>query len=149
MQKTTLRQNVKGSDRKWFVVDAKGKALGRLAKDIAVVLRGKYRPDFTPHVDGGDYVVVINAEQIEVSGKKEERKNYFRHSGYLGHLKIQSLQEVREKDPKRILSEAVKGMLPRNRHRKDQMRRLFLTIGEAHQYEAQKPEPFPTLNIKD
>ena len=141
MKKTTLTQNVQNADRTWFVVDAAGKRLGTLAVDIANALRGKNKPDYTPHSDMGAYVVVTNVEKIDVSGHKEERKNYFRHSGYLGHLKVQSLKEVRAKHPERILLEAVKGMLPKNRLRKPQLRRLFLVVGAEHKYEAQKPQP--------
>lgn len=97
MKKTTLRQNVQNTDRKWFIVDAEGKTLGTLSVIIANTLRGKNRADFTPHVDGGDYVVVLNAHKIAVTGNKETDKKYYRHSGYLGNLKTQSLAEVREK----------------------------------------------------
>ncbi len=141
MKKTSLIQNVQNADRPWFIVDAAGKRLGTLAVDIANALRGKNLPSYTPHSDMGAYVIVINADKIEVSGHKEERKNYFRHSGYLGHLKVETLKTVRAKQPERILESAVSGMLPKNRLRKDQMRRLFLTIGEEHQYAAQKPQP--------
>ncbi len=144
MKTTTLRQNVKNGDRKWFVFDAKDKTLGLASVAIAKTLRGKNRVDLTPHVDGGDYVVVINAEKISVSGNKEDQKKYYRHSGYIGHLKTENLKAVREKDPTRILREAVAGMLPKNRHRKNQLRRLFLIVGEENKYAAQKPE---TLNI--
>ena len=141
MKKTTLTQNVQNADRTWFIVDAAGKRLGTLAVDIANALRGKNKADYTPHSDMGAYVVVINADKIEVSGHKEDRKNYFRHSGYLGHLKIETLKEVRAKKPERILQEAVKGMLPKNRLQKPQLRRLFLVVGSDHKYEAQKPQP--------
>jgi len=140
MQKTTLRQNVKNSDRQWFVVDADGKNLGKLSTVIANALRGKNRVDFTPHVDSGAYVIVLNAEKIAVSGNKEENKMYYRHSGYLGHLKQEKLKEVREKNPTRIIREAVSGMLAKNKHRKNQLRRLFLIIGNVNPHEAQKPE---------
>ena len=138
--KTTLRQNVTNADRKWFVVDANEKNLGKLAVSIANALRGKDRADYTPHVDGGDFVVVLNAEKIAVSGKKETDKKYYRHSGYLGNLKTESLAEVREKNPVRILEEAVSGMLPKNKLRKNQMRRLFLIVGEENPHAAQTPE---------
>ena len=141
MQKTTLRQNVKNTDRKWFVVDAEGKTLGQLSVCIANILRGKHRIDFTPHVDGGDYVVVLNAEKIRVSGRKEENKMYYRHSGYLGHLKKRSLSEMREKNPKKILEFAVRGMLPKTRLQTQQMKRLLLVMGNENPYQAQKPEP--------
>ncbi|MDH3324186.1 MAG: 50S ribosomal protein L13 [Candidatus Peregrinibacteria bacterium] len=138
--KTTLRQNVTNADRKWFVVDANGINLGKLAVSVANALRGKNRTDYTPHVDGGDFVVILNADKIAVSGKKETDKKYYRHSGYLGNLKTESLAEVREKNPVRILEEAVSGMLPKNKLRKHQMRRLFLIVGEENPHEAQKPE---------
>ncbi len=140
MKKTTLRQNVTNADRKWFVVDAKDKTLGELATGVANTLRGKDRVDYTPHVDGGAYVVIINAEKIRVTGKKETDKMYYRHSGYLGNLKTESLKVVREKMPTRILEEAVKGMLPKNKLRKHQMRRLFLIEGADNPHDAQKPE---------
>lgn len=140
MKKTTLRQNVTNSDRKWYVVDAQDKTLGEIATGIANVLRGKSRVDYTPHVDGGDFVVVINAEKVRVTGNKEDNKNYYRHSGYLGNLKTESLKVVREKDPTRILEQAVNGMIPKNKLRKHQMRRLFLVVGENNPHEAQKPE---------
>lgn len=140
MKKTTLRQNVTNADRKWFVVDANSKTLGELATKIADRLRGKYRPDFTPHADNGEYVVVLNSEKVNVSGNKEEDKKYYRHSGYLGNLKTEILKDVRKKDPTRILKEAVRGMLPKNKLRKIQMRRLFLVIGSENPHAAQKPE---------
>lgn len=144
MKKTTLRQNVKSTDRKWFVVDAKDKTLGELAVALANVLRGKNKVTFTPHVDGGDYVVVLNAEKVRVTGKKEEDKKYYRHSGVLGNLKTESLKVVRSKDPKRILKNAVGGMLPKNRLRAPQLKRLILVIGDKNPHEPQKAE---ILNI--
>lgn len=148
MQKTTLRQNVTNTHRNWFVVDAADQTLGHLSTQIATVLRGKHRVDFTPHVDGGDYVVVLNADKVAVTGKKEEDKMYYRHSGYLGHLKAVKLKDVRTRDPKRILEESVKGMLPKNKLRKEQMRRLHLVTGTENPHEAQKPQPLPTLTVK-
>ena len=142
--KTTLRQNVKNTDRKWFIVDAKDKTLGDLAVVIANTLRGKNKVTFTPHVDGGDYVVVLNTEKIRVTGNKEEDKKYYRHSGVLGNLKTESLKVVREKNPARILQSAVSGMLPKNRLRAPQMKRLILVIGDKNPHEAQKAE---ILNI--
>jgi len=122
-------------------VDATGKRLGAVAVAVADILRGKTRVDYTPHVDGGDYVVILNAEKIEVSGNKEIKKEYRRHSGYLGALKSQTLGEVREKNPVKILEKAVSGMLAKNRHRKEQMRRLFLVVGDKNPHAAQKGEP--------
>ena len=140
MKKTTLRQNVTNTDRKWFVVDAADKPLGQLAVRIAETLRGKRRVDLTPHVDGGDYVVVTNAAKIKVSGNKEEDKKYYRHSGYLGNLKSRTVKETRKKNPTFILENAVSGMLAKNRHRKNQLRRLFLMADDKNPHEAQKPE---------
>lgn len=140
-KKTTLRQNIAGSDRNWFVIDAEGKTLGKLAVTAAEVLRGRHRVDFTPHVDGGDFVVVINADKVKVSGNKEEGKKYYSHSGFIGNLKEQSLATVREKHPTRIIESAVNGMLAKNKHRKHQMRRLFLVAGSENPHEAQKPTP--------
>lgn len=142
--KTILRQNVKNTDRKWFVIDAKDKTLGELAVVLANKLRGKNKVTFTPHVDGGDYVVVLNSEKIRVTGNKEDDKKYYRHSGVLGNLKTESLKVVRGKDPKRILKNAVSGMLPKNRLRDTQMKRLILVIGDQNPHEAQKAE---ILNI--
>ncbi|MCF7812619.1 50S ribosomal protein L13 [Candidatus Gracilibacteria bacterium] len=140
MKKTTIRQNVQKSDRTWFVADAKDKRLGKVAAKIATILNGKYRPDYTPHVDGGDYVVVLNADKIQLSGNKEEQKEYFSHSRYLGHLKVKTASEMRKKSPLKILEAAVYGMLPKTKHRKAQMQRLFLVIGEENPHEAQKPK---------
>lgn len=147
MQKTTLRQNVTNTHRQWFVVDAAGENLGRLATRIATVLRGKHRVDFTPHVDGGDYVVVLNADKVVVSGSKEDDKMYYSHSGYLGHLKAVKLKDVRDRSPQRILEEAVGGMLPKTKLRKDQMRRLMLVMGSDNPHEAQKAKPLPNLAV--
>lgn len=144
--KTSLRQNITPKDRTWYVVDAEGKTLGRLAVDIARVLTGKARPDYTPHSDGGDYVVVLNAEKVAVTGNKEDQKNYYRHSGYLGGLKTQNLAEVRTKKPTKILQDAVSGMIPRTKHRKTQMQRMTLVIGGENPHTAQKPQPLPTLS---
>jgi large subunit ribosomal protein L13 len=145
IQKTTLRQNVKDGDRKWFIIDAEGKTLGQIATDVAVVLRGKHRVDFTPHVDGGDHVIILNADKVGVTGDKENRKLYYRHSGYLGNLKVQALGDVRTKTPERILEQAVSGMLPKTKLRKPQLRRLHLVVGGAENpHSAQKPEPLPT-----
>jgi large subunit ribosomal protein L13 len=144
MKKTTLRQNVKNADRKWFLVNAKNKTLGELAVVVANKLRGKNKVTFTPHVDGGDYVVVLNVEKVRVTGNKEEDKKYYRHSGVLGNLKTESLKVVREKNPMRILMNAISGMLPKNKLRASQMKRLKLIVGENNPYEAQQPE---TLNI--
>ncbi len=143
MKKTTIRQNVIAEDRQWFVIDAEGQILGKLAVDIANVLRGKHRVDYTPHVDGGDHVIVLNADKVAVTGSKEDFKAYYSHSGYLGHLKVTALKDVREKTPKRILEEAVGGMLPKNKLRKPQLRRLHLVVGDENPHAAQQPQPLP------
>jgi large subunit ribosomal protein L13 len=141
MKKTPLRQNVTNADRTWFVVDASEQVLGKLATKIADTLRGKRRVDFTPHVDGGDYVVVLNADKIKVLGKKEEDKTYHRHSRYFGNLKTETVKEVREKNPTRILQGAVSGMLTRTRLRDAQLKRLFLIAGDKNPHEAQQCKP--------
>ncbi len=143
MHKTTLRQNVQNTDRTWFVVDAEGQTLGRLSVAIANALRGRNRADFTPHVDGGDYVVVVNTEKIKLTGKKEDQKNYYRHSGYLGNLKSRSASEMRSRNPRKIIESSVYGMLPNTKLRDQQMKRLLLVIGNENPHMAQKPEPLP------
>lgn len=140
MKKTTLRQNVTNADRQWFVIDATGKTIGDVSTVAADRLRGKNRPDYTPHCDGGAYIVILNAEKVVATGNKENDKKYYRHSGYLGNLKTEALKDVREKTPTRILKEAVSGMLPKNKLRKHQMRRLFLIVGDQNPHEAQKAE---------
>lgn len=143
MKKTTLRQNVHNTDRKWYVVDAADKNLGQLSVAIANVLRGKNRPDFTPHVDGGDYVIVLNAEKVALSGNKEDSKLYYRHSGHLGKIKTRTTAEMRTKNPRKIVEFAVSGMLPKNRLRTAQLNRLMIVIGDKNPHEAQKAEPLP------
>lgn len=143
MHKTTLRQNVQNTDRKWYVIDAEGKTLGKLSVAISNVLRGRNRADYTPHVDGGDYVVVLNADKIGVTGQKEDQKKYYRHSGYLGNLKERSLGEMRSRNPRKILELSVYGMLPNTRLRNTQMKRLLLVIGDKNPHAAQTPEPLP------
>jgi large subunit ribosomal protein L13 len=141
MKKTPLRQNVTNADRTWFVVDASEHVLGKLATTLADTLRGKRRVDYTPHVDGGDYVVVLNADKIKVTGNKEEDKTYHRHSRYLGQLKTESVKVVREKNPTRLIEGAVSGMLTKTRLRDAQMKRLFLIVGDKNPHEAQQCKP--------
>ena len=135
--------NAKSGDivRRWYVVDADGKNLGRLATRIADTLRGKNKPEYTPHVDTGDFVVVVNAEKIAVTGKKLDDKLYYRHSGYPGGLKSRTLREQLERRPTEVLRTAVKGMLPRNRLARAQMTKLKIYAGPEHPHEAQRPEP--------
>ena len=127
-------------NRDWFVVDAEGHTLGRLASEIAQILRGKKKPSFTPHMDMGDFVVVVNADKIKVSGKKEEDKSYFRHSGYPGGITQISLKQVRQVYPERIIMNAVKGMLPRNRLGRKLLTHLKVYSGELHPHTAQQPQ---------
>ncbi len=128
-------------ERNWLVIDASGRTLGRLATQIADALRGKRKPDYTPHVDVGDFVIVVNAERISVSGKKREEKRYYRHSGYPGGLRSRTLGEMLERRPEEVIRRAVKGMLPRNRLGRAQLRKLKVYAGPDHPHVAQKPEP--------
>jgi large subunit ribosomal protein L13 len=128
-------------DRRWLLVDATGKTLGRLATQIADALRGKRKPEYTPHVDTGDFVVVVNAEKIEVTGNKRNAKLYRRHSGYPGGLRERTLNEMLERRPEEVIRLAVKGMLPRNRLARRQLRKLKIYAGPDHPHEAQQPKP--------
>jgi len=128
------------ADRKWYLVDAKDQVLGRLATKIASVIRGKNKPLFTPNMDTGDFVVVINADKIRLTGKREELKKYIRHSGYPGGQKITSLTEMRSKKPEFIIHQAVKGMLPKTRLGNKLITKLKVYTGEEHPHKAQKPE---------
>ena len=125
--------------RKWFVIDVSDKILGRVATKIADRIRGKDKPTFTPHTDGGDYVIVVNAEKIKVTGSKFDKKMYYRHSLYPGGLKSQSFKELNEKNPERIIEEAVKGMLPKNKLGKSIIKKLKVFQGPNHSHESQKP----------
>ncbi|MEI3178379.1 MAG: 50S ribosomal protein L13 [Lachnospiraceae bacterium] len=127
-------------DRKWYVVDAEGMTLGRLASEVAKVLRGKNKPTFTPHVDTGDYVIVVNAEKIAVTGKKMDQKIYYSHSDYVGGLKSATLKEMRAKHPERVIEHAVKGMLPKGPLGRQMYTKLFVYAGPDHKHAAQKPE---------
>lgn len=128
-------------ERQWFVVDASGKTLGRLATEIARILRGKHKPIYTPHVDCGDYVIVINADKIRVTGKRLDQKIYYRHSGYIGGLKETSLRRMLETHPERVLQYAVKGMLPKNRLGRKMFKKLKVYAQPDHPHTAQKPQP--------
>ena len=133
-------------ERRWYVVDADGQTLGRLATRIADTLRGKRKPQYTPHVDTGDYVVVVNAEKIAVTGKKLDEKLYYRHSGYPGALRSRPLREELERRPTEVLRKAVKGMLPRNRLGRAQLTKLKIYAGPEHPHAAQDPKPLPMEN---
>ncbi|HEY4695289.1 MAG TPA: 50S ribosomal protein L13 [Candidatus Hydromicrobium sp.] len=126
--------------RKWFLVDAKDKNLGRLCTEIAKILRGKNKPTFTPHLDCGDFVIVINADKIKVTGNKLKNKNYYRHSGYVGNLKVTSLEKMMEKSPEFVIRNAVKGMLPHNILGKKILKKLKIYKGENNPHDAQEPE---------
>jgi large subunit ribosomal protein L13 len=128
-------------ERNWLVVDASGKTLGRLATQVADALRGKRKPDYTPHLDVGDFVIVVNAERISVTGRKREQKLYYRHSGYPGGLRSRTLAEMLERRPEEVVRRAVKGMLPRNRLGRAQLRKLKVYAGPDHPHAAQQPEP--------
>lgn len=128
-------------DKKWYVIDADGQVLGRLATFVAQVLMGKTKPVYTAHEDVGDFVVVINADKISVTGNKSEQKEYRRHSGYPGGLKSISLSKLQEKSPEKVILEAVSGMLPKNKLRQVYLKKLKIYIGTEHRHEAQRPEP--------
>jgi large subunit ribosomal protein L13 len=136
----TFQATAQDRERDWYVVDAQGKTLGRLATQIADVLRGKTKPTYTPHVDVGDFVVVINAEKIAVTGNKLQAKRYWRHSGYPGGIRSRTLGEMLERQPEEVIRKAVKGMLPRNRLARKQLTKLKVYAGPDHPHQAQKPE---------
>lgn len=127
-------------NREWFLVDAEGKTLGRMASEIALRLRGKHKPEFTPHVDTGDYIVVVNVEKLRVTGNKMNDKLYQHHTGYVGNLKTIKLKDMIAKHPERVLEKAVKGMLPKNTLGRQMFRKLKVYAGPAHPHEAQEPK---------
>ena len=138
--KTTFMANTANIERKWYVVDAAGQTVGRLAAEVAKVLRGKNKPTFTPHVDTGDFVIVINAEKAVFSGKKLTDKMYFRHSGYPGGTTFTAAGKLMEKAPEKVIEKAVRGMLPKNRLGAQMYRKLNVYAGSEHPHAAQKPE---------
>ena len=127
-------------ERKWVLIDADGEVLGRLAVKIANILRGRNKPQYTPHVDTGDFVVVINAEKVKLTGKKEQNKIYQDYSGYMSGLKEKTASEIRKKHPTRLIRDAVKGMMPKNRLNRQQIQKLKLYAGDKHPHEAQQPQ---------
>jgi large subunit ribosomal protein L13 len=137
---TTYMPNPTKVERKWYVVDAEGQTLGRLATEVANVLRGKKKPIYTPSADTGDYVIVINAEKIKVTGKKLDQKKYYRHSDYIGGLKETSLKDMLNKHPERVIEFAVKGMLPKGSLGREMYGKLHVYAGSEHPLAAQKPE---------
>ena len=136
----TYMANPDKIERKWYVVDAEGCTLGRLASGVASVLRGKNKPQFTPHVDTGDYVIVVNADKIKVSGKKMDQKIYYNHSDYVGGMKETTLKEMMAKKPEKVVELAVKGMLPKGPLGRQMYTKLFVYAGPEHKHAAQKPE---------
>jgi len=140
---STTIVNFDGVDHNWFVIDAEDQVLGRLATRVATVLRGKHKTTFAPHVDTGDFVVVINASKVKLTGNKEAAKEYYRYSGYSGGLKIRTAAQVRENEPERMIIQAVKGMLPKNRLARQVISKLKVYGGAEHPHAGQKPEPFP------
>ena len=136
----TFMPNPDKVERKWYVVDAEGKTLGRLASEVAKVLRGKNKPEFTPHVDTGDYVIIINAEKIAVTGKKLDQKMYYHHSDYVGGMKAQNLREKLNRKPEQVVELAVKGMLPKGPLGRQMYKKLHVYAGAEHPHAAQKPE---------
>ena len=127
-------------ERKWYVVDAEGKTLGRLASEVANVLRGKKKPIYTPHIDTGDYVIVVNAEKVKTTGKKLDQKKYYHHSEYVGGMKEATLKEMMQKKPEFVITHAVKGMLPKGPLGRQMLTKLHVYAGPDHKHEAQKPE---------
>ena len=140
MERRTFSPKKSEQSRQWFVVDAEGKTLGRLASVIAQTLRGKTKPSFAPHVDTGDFVIVVNAEKVVVTGKKETQKHYYRHSGYPGGFKAIPLRDVRAQHPERIIESAVRGMLPRNVLGEQQLKKLKVYPGPRHPHAGQNPQ---------
>lgn len=137
---TTFMANPDKIERKWYVVDAEGCTLGRLASQVASVLRGKNKPQFTPHEDTGDYVIVVNADKVKVTGRKLDQKIYYRHSEYVGGMKETTLREMLAKKPERVVELAVKGMLPKGPLGRTMYKKLFVYAGPEHKHAAQKPE---------
>ncbi len=127
-------------ERKWYVVDATGYTLGRLASQVASVLRGKNKPTYTPHIDTGDYVIIVNADKIQVSGKKLDQKIYYNHSDYVGGMRETTLKEMMSKKPEKVIELAVKGMLPKGPLGREMYKKLFVYAGPEHKHAAQKPE---------
>ena len=145
----TYMANPDKIERKWYVVDAEGCTLGRLASGVASVLRGKNKPQFTPHVDTGDYVIVVNADKIKVTGKKMDQKIYYNHSDYVGGMKETTLKEMMAKKPEKVVELAVKGMLPKGPLGREMYTKLFVYAGPEHKHAAQKPKAYNLLYTKN
>ena len=134
--------NAQNIERKWYVIDATDLVLGRLSTEVAVLLRGKHKPTFTPHVDCGDYVIIVNAEKVALTGKKLDDKIYYRHSGYAGGLKTRTAKRMLELQPQKVLEKSIRGMLPKNRLGDDMYRKLYVYVGPEHPHQGQKPEAY-------
>jgi len=144
----TVSANKSTVQKEWILIDASDEVLGRLASRVAMILRGKHKADFTPHVDCGDNVVIINAEKIKLTGKKFTNKTYVRHSGFPGGQKIETPADVMKKDPRRLIERAVKGMLPKNRLGRKLFHNMKVYVGSEHPHEAQKPRQIKLTDIK-
>ena len=144
----TVSANKETVHKEWFVVDAKDEVLGRLASKVAIVLRGKHKPSFTPHVDCGDNVIVINAEKVKLTGNKMSDKQYVRHSGYPGGQRFESPEDLLAKKPAAVVEKAIKGMLPKSRLGSELFRNLFVVVGENHTHQAQQPKNLDLNKIK-
>ena len=129
-------------ERKWFVVDATDLVLGRVSTEVASILKGKHKPTYTPHVDCGDYVIIVNAEKVALTGNKLDDKLYYRHSGYPGGLKSRTAKRMLELQPQKVLEKSIRGMLPKNRLGEDMYRKLYVYVGSEHPHQAQKPEVY-------
>ena len=140
MKKYTYSARREDNKENWCVIDAKDKVLGRLASQVAYRIRGKHNPLFTPHVDMGDWIVIINADKIQLTGNKLDQKKYYRHSGYIGSIKETTAKELLEKKPEEVIKKAVRGMLPKNRLGRKLCKKLFVYSGDQHPHAAQKPE---------
>jgi large subunit ribosomal protein L13 len=142
----TVTPKVNEADRKWHLIDAEGQILGRLASEVAQILRGKHKPTYTPHLDLGDHVIIINAEKVRISGKKAQQKLYYRHSGYPGALKSKSFARLMNDKSEWIIEHAIKGMLPKNRLGRKMFKKLRVYKGSAHLHQAQQPEVLQLKN---
>jgi len=138
----TYMANKQTVEKKWFVIDAENLVLGRLSTEVAILLRGKHKPIFTPHVDCGDYVIIVNAEKIALTGNKLADKMYYRHSGYPGGLKSRNAERMLELQPQKVLEESIRGMLPKTKLGDDMYRKLYVYVGPEHPHQAQKPEVY-------
>jgi large subunit ribosomal protein L13 len=144
----TVSANKETVQKEWFIVDAKDEILGRLASKVAIVLRGKHKPSFTPHVDCGDNVIIINAEKIKLTGKKMSDKRYFSHTGYPGGQRITSPEALLAKKPQAVVEKAIRGMLPKSRLGSEMFRNLFVIVGDKHTHQAQQPKELDLNTIK-